>query len=226
MGVSHLQMVGVLGIFKARGTEVFNEIASRPSEVIGGSLTSLLPIKCALNSQIYGPFLLNMASPPAALAVAALLMIPKTAVERRIRKRRTAANVPIFKGKFILPRWLAVHRLLRNPMTTADAVEWLGEFRPKERLMGVVIFLLFFLCVECYRKSCRAHPFCGAFARVFSLSLTLPPPPPSRIALPIMVPHNLLQLPHPRQVDRIDLQLLAAHRREASTPRRPHRCLL
>ena len=53
-------MLGVLGIFKAKGTATFNEIASRPAEVVGGSVTSMLPIKCALQSQIYGPFLLTM----------------------------------------------------------------------------------------------------------------------------------------------------------------------
>ena len=64
-------MLGVLGIFKAKGTDVFNEVASRPAEVVGGSFTSLLPIKCALNSQIYGPFLITMLLPFVLLIVAA-----------------------------------------------------------------------------------------------------------------------------------------------------------
>ena len=60
LGLSHLQMLGVLGIFKAKGTKVFNDVMSRPSEIVGGSVTSLLPVKCLLNSQIYGPFFINM----------------------------------------------------------------------------------------------------------------------------------------------------------------------
>ena len=58
-------MVGVLGIFKARGTKVFNDVIGKASEVGGGSVTSILPIKCLLsaNSDIYGSFLLNMALP-------------------------------------------------------------------------------------------------------------------------------------------------------------------
>jgi hypothetical protein len=47
VAISHIQMLGVLGIFKARGTAVFNEVMARPAEVVGGSITSMLPIKCA-----------------------------------------------------------------------------------------------------------------------------------------------------------------------------------
>jgi hypothetical protein len=54
--ISHLQMLGVLGIFKAKGTAIFNEVVNRPAEIVGGSFTSVLPIKCALGSQVYGAF--------------------------------------------------------------------------------------------------------------------------------------------------------------------------
>ena len=147
IGISHIQMVGVLGIFKARGTQVFNDVVSRPSDIVGGSVTSLLPIKCALGSQIYGPFIVNMLLPPLALAGAALIMVPTAIVERHIRNRRSRSKAPVFKGKFNIPRCLAVHKLMRSPMTEADKDEWLGDFFPVQRLAGVGAFLLFFMYV-------------------------------------------------------------------------------
>ena len=147
IGISYLQMVGVLGIFKARGTQFFNDVVSRPSDIVGGSLTSLLPIKCALGSQIYGPFIVNMLLPPLALAGAALIMVPTAIVERHIRNRRSRSKAPVFKGKFNIPRCLAVHKLMRSPMTEADKDEWLGDFFPVQRLAGVGAFLLFFMYV-------------------------------------------------------------------------------
>ena len=100
-------MLGVLGVFKAKGTDVFNEVASRPAEVVGGSFTSVLPIKCALHSQVYGPFLLTMFLPFILLGVAALLMIPKILVEMMMRKGRADKEAPVFKGKVNMPRCLS-----------------------------------------------------------------------------------------------------------------------
>ena len=181
-----------MGVFKAKGTAVFNDVASRPSEIVGGSFTSLLPIKCALNSQIYGPFILNMSAPPAALIAAAVLMIPKYLLERKIRKARADAIAPVFKGKFNLPRMLAVHTLLRAPMTATDVTEWFGTFRPLERIAGVFTFLLFFLYVVAISSSNSA---CCPHSRILPV-----------LAIP--------QLPHPRQVDCIDLQLHRSRRGE------------
>jgi hypothetical protein len=91
-------MVGVLGIFKARGTKVFNDVIGKASEVGGGSVTSILPIKCLLsvNSDIYGSFLLNMALPVASALLVTLILIPTTLmtrcverdVERELEKRK------------------------------------------------------------------------------------------------------------------------------------------
>ena len=82
-------MLGVLGIFKARGTKVFNEMVGKTAEAAGGGLTSLMPIKCILETQIYGPFLVNMALPPLLGLVVMLAMIPITfsrrATERFLR---------------------------------------------------------------------------------------------------------------------------------------------
>ena len=142
---SHLQMLGVLGIFKAKGTKVFNEVASRPAEVVGGSITSMLPIKCALQSQIYGPFLLTMSLPFLLIGAAALLLIPKIIGERLIRKCREGKVAPTFKGKFKLPRALAVCAILRLPMSAADEAEWHDSFHPTQRFAGVVVFILFTL---------------------------------------------------------------------------------
>ena len=126
IALSYLQMLGALGIFKARGTAVFNEVMSRPAEIVGGSFTSFLPVKCALNSQIYGPFLLNMAMPPVLLAVAALLMWPKVLFEKgRAALHRKRGGVPHHKARFSLPRQIAVCRVMRKPMESVD----IGTFR-------------------------------------------------------------------------------------------------
>ena len=140
-------MLGVLGIFKAKGTQVFNELMSRPSEIVGGSVSSLLPIKCALDSQIYGTFLLNMALPPTLLAITVLIMIPTALIEDRRRHRRKDSPPPVFKGIAGIPRCLAVHTLLRSPMDDDDIAEWRGPFSPNKRLSAITVFLLFILCV-------------------------------------------------------------------------------
>lgn len=85
---SHIQLLGVLGIFKARGTDTFNKIANRPSEIVGGSLTSLLPIKCALNSQSYGQFFLNMSMPVVLSLIVLITLFPMIFIQRKERKQR------------------------------------------------------------------------------------------------------------------------------------------
>ena len=140
------QMLGVLGIFKARGTAIFNDVASRPAEVVGGSVTSMLPIKCALQSQIYGPFLLTMALPVLLLTVAGLLLIPKSFGEKAMRKKRVGQDAPRFKVRFNLPRCIGCCRAMRKPMTAADIEEWRSPlFKPMHRLAGVAVFLIFSL---------------------------------------------------------------------------------
>ena len=138
-------MLGVLGIFKAKGTDVFNEVASRPAEVVGGSFTSLLPIKCALNSQIYGPFLITMLLPFVLLIVAALLVIPKVLVELLLRRGRDEEEAPVFKGRMNIPRLLAVYRPMRLPMHEGEVIAWRGNFHAMERFSGVVVFIVFTL---------------------------------------------------------------------------------
>jgi hypothetical protein len=139
------QMLGVLGIFKAKGTAIFNEAASRPAEVVGGSVTSMLPIKCALQSQIYGPFLLTMALPFLLLSLAGLLLIPKYLGEKALRKKRVGQNAPRFKVRCNLPRCIGCCRAMRKPMTAADIEEWRSPFAPTQRLAGVAVFLIFSL---------------------------------------------------------------------------------
>ena len=145
MAISHIQMLGVLGIFRAQGTRVFNELVSRPSEVVGGSFTSMLPIKCALESQLYGPFLLNMLLPLLGLGVAALLLIPKTLIERKKRAMRAKLPMPSFQGRGPIPDTLAVCKVLRKPMDKQRRAEWHAPFLPSQRFSGVAVFVLFTL---------------------------------------------------------------------------------
>jgi len=79
---SYMQMLGVLGIFKARGTAVFNEWIGKSSEIGGGSFTSMVAVKCALESQVYGPFLLNMSSPFIIAILVFVVLLPMTFCRR------------------------------------------------------------------------------------------------------------------------------------------------
>ena len=107
------QMVGVLGIFKARGTKVFNDIIGKASTVGGGSPTSILPIKCLLstNKYIYGPFLVNMALPVVSAVLIAAILIPTTLakrmheqhVEKTAKKRKAAREAAALGGARATP---------------------------------------------------------------------------------------------------------------------------
>jgi hypothetical protein len=77
-----MQMLGVLGIFKARGTKFFNEMIGKTSQAAGGALTSLMPIKCLLDTQIYGPYLVNMVLPPVLALLVVVILIPTTYARR------------------------------------------------------------------------------------------------------------------------------------------------
>jgi hypothetical protein len=147
LGLSFLQMLGMLGVFKARGTQVFNDVMSRPSHIVGGSITSLLPVKCLMGSQSYGPFFLNMALPFVVIALASVVMIPKRIAERYLRNHRSDEYVkaPTFKGMFNLPRKLAPCRVLRQPMTDSDIAAWRAPFRAMNRMAGVTVFTFFSL---------------------------------------------------------------------------------
>ena len=85
---NYIQMLGVLGIFKARGTKVFDDARSKTYEVAGGSITSMLAIKCLLNTQIYGPFVVTMLIPIGAAVLIVLIMIPTTIIKRSLEKKR------------------------------------------------------------------------------------------------------------------------------------------
>ena len=145
IALSHIQMLGVLGIFRAQGTRVFNDLVSRPSEIVGGSFMSVLPIKCALESQIYGPFLLNMALPLLGLGLAALLLIPKTLVEQKKRVLRSKLPMPSFQGRGPIPDALAVCKVLRKPTSQQQRAEWQSPFFPSQRFSGVAVFVIFTL---------------------------------------------------------------------------------
>ena len=116
LGLSFLQMLGVLGIFKAKGTEVFNEVMSRPSELVGGSVTSVTFVKCTLNSQAYGTFIANMILPWCVPIIALFFLIPFVAWSRMRMWKRNRAPIPVFRGRFGIPRVCARCRCLRVPM--------------------------------------------------------------------------------------------------------------
>ena len=145
MLISHVQMLGVLGIFKAKGTAVFTKVMSQPSQVVGGSITSVLPLKCAMNSQAYGSFLANMTLPLLVPLIAVIFLAPMVLISRRIALRRLAKPVPAFKGVCNLPRrWVPCY-CLRTPMTANDIDRYHSPVDFSSRLIAIIIFMLFTL---------------------------------------------------------------------------------
>ena len=89
----YIQMLGVLGIFKAKGTKIFNDVVGKSSEVAGGSLTSAVAIKCLLASQAYTPFVLNMILPLLSAVLIGIIMVPTTMVKRCMEASKRAREV-------------------------------------------------------------------------------------------------------------------------------------
>ena len=145
MFFSHLQMLGVLGIFKARGTAVFNEVVNRPAEIVGGSITSITAVKCTLNSQAYGTFLMNMFAPFAILAVAGVFMMPAKFIDACIKTRRIGKTAPSYKGMGGLPRIFVPFTCMRRAMTMSDTKAWSTPIDSVPRLVAVLVFTLFTL---------------------------------------------------------------------------------
>ena len=113
--------------------------------MLGGSITSLLPIKCLLNSQSYGPFFLNMFMPWILLTISGMFVLLRIVIERKLRSGRQEAVPPVFKGKFNLPRVCARWKPVRLPMTDEDIRAWRAPFRPMSRLAGISVFIFFSL---------------------------------------------------------------------------------
>ena len=155
--ISFLQMLGVLGIFRAHGTQMFNEAISRPAEIAGGSIVSLLPFKCAVRSQIWGPFLANIALPPLALIGSVAIAVPTTLGFRCAERRRASVTAPPPPPETKpVASWLPLplHRLVccarfRVVTSAVERVAWseaeakasLVRFDPVARLQGLLAFV-------------------------------------------------------------------------------------
>jgi len=145
IAMSFSQMLSVLGIFKARGTEVFNEIVQGPAKIAGGGVSSAVNLKCFLNSQIYGAFIMNMFTPPIA-AILTIILIAPVAIGKKLewavvnsspaaRPPREIVNI-FFKRRTILP-WEKgmMQQVLDNEAT--------ARFQPVGRFIAVLVFVLF-----------------------------------------------------------------------------------
>ena len=146
MLMSYSQMLMVLGIFKARGTDLFNELTQRPAEIIGGSVTSTFPIKCLVQSSLYRPFLINMLS-PVLIAGATLLVIGPVWVIK-VMQRRTAGGLPV---EHPLSQKCDVTRCRKRALTPWETMRWREQrnaarertFAPLMRFQSVLVFAMF-----------------------------------------------------------------------------------
>ena len=73
---SYLQMLGVLGIFKARGTSAFQAAIGQPASLAGGAITTAVFIKCLFMSPVYVSFCITMAAPPVIALLCIIMMGP------------------------------------------------------------------------------------------------------------------------------------------------------
>ena len=142
---SHLQMLGILGIFKAKGSAIFNEVVNRPAEIIGGSVSSVLPIKCLMNSQAYGTFIINMLLPFIVAILASVIIVIYGTFDTCVKRRRETSETPTYKGRFGLHRCCAVYTCLRVPMSRIDSESYRAPIRKAHRLVAVLVFFLFTL---------------------------------------------------------------------------------
>jgi len=142
---SHIQMLGILGIFKAKGTAVFNNIINRPAEIIGGSVTSVLPIKCMLGSQVYATFVMNMCIPLIVPLIAVIFLVPARIVSHYTTKKRLTQSPPVWKTAAQGPRIAGFFTCMRRPMEHGDKVKWGAPLDVVSRLVAVQVFCLFSL---------------------------------------------------------------------------------
>mgnify|MGYP006149368409 CR=1 FL=1 len=146
MLMSYSQMLMVLGIFKARGTDLFNELTQRPAEVIGGSITSTFPIKCLFQSSLYRPFLINMLS-PVLIAGATLLVIGPVWIIKVVQ-RRTVSALPVEHPP---SQRCDVTRCRKRALTPWETMRWREQrdaarertFAPLMRFQSVIVFAMF-----------------------------------------------------------------------------------
>ena len=157
-----LQMMGALGMMKARGTDFFNEVFSRPANQASGSISSVQFLKCVSGSNVYQPFVITMAAPIVLATVAAFIMIPINAIENQIRKRRRLkpiGDAPTRKVPFVQKYWKGVlqyEKLLgpcaKSEMTEEDKADWKRlekadrkRYIADVRLRQVYVFIIFAL---------------------------------------------------------------------------------
>jgi len=146
IAMSFCQMLTVLGVFKARGTAMFNEIVQRPASIVGGGVSSALPLKCLLNSQIYGAFLLNMLTPLLACGVTALLIGPVWIGKRvyeAMRGSRPPRKAPREKFLVLCCRWEKMEPWETDMWMLRQKSKDVGRFHPGPRFVAVLVFVLF-----------------------------------------------------------------------------------
>lgn len=169
---SYLQMLMVLGVFKARGTAIFNDIVQRPAQIAGGGLSASLPVKCLLGSQFYGTYALNMFTPFIAAAATCVLIGPIWAI-KAIQAERAAGR----------PNKQVPHNI-SNPFCcrpSRPAHSWERKlyelqnkrsadvFEPTSRFIAVLVFVLFAVCTSLRCSSLCSHPILSIETHIFSL---------------------------------------------------------
>ena len=109
---------------------------------------SVTPVKCALNSQAYGTFLLNMGLPLIVPLIAALFLFPMVLISKCVIAKNRAHPIPHYKGKCGIPRRLAIWWCTREAMSEKDIAQYREPVDFLSRLVAVVIFMLFTLCTS------------------------------------------------------------------------------
>ena len=144
--MSFCQMLTVLGIFKARGTALFNSLLRQPAQIIGGSLTAALPLKCILKSQLYGSFVVNIFTLPG-MALVTMIIIAPVWLGKVVYSRYTAGTplpaAPTTKRTVCCCRTRLTTVWERQIWTNTQMKGREGHWQPISRLQAVIVFVLF-----------------------------------------------------------------------------------
>ena len=143
--MSFAQMLSVLGVFKARGTAVFNEVVQRPAKIAGGGVSSIVNLKCFLNDQLYSTFMLDMLTPLIAAGLTIVLIMPVyiiKQVEWAIIHSAPPARPPREVTTLLLKQRtiLGWERGIMQKELDMAAKE---RFKPVSRFIAVLVFVLF-----------------------------------------------------------------------------------
>ena len=115
--------------------------------MVGGGISAALPLKCLLQSQIYGSFFVNMLTPFFAIVVTAVLIGPVLVCKRiheAVRASRPPRRPPVEKVRIChCCRTAKLESWEQGVWHKEQIQKEHGIFQPGPRFIAVLVFVLF-----------------------------------------------------------------------------------